>query len=127
VHVFTTHLCSTHFLPADRAPQIIADAIEARQSQVKDIADFIKVVLESTFDYTTDCALLTGDLNIWKYPPPSNFIDSKLGLNENFEEAMKKLNGEYEECLIRHLVNGVLKGRFNVEDLTNLIKTPKDK
>lgn len=64
LHIFTTHMCSSHWLPAERAPKMLRLGLEARKIQIREACEFVKECLDEEFEDSTDCALLTGDFNV---------------------------------------------------------------
>mgnify|MGYP000950468032 CR=1 FL=1 len=88
VHLFTSHMCSTHLSPADRAPEITAEALKARANQIEEMAEFAQEVMAETCS-PSDLVLITGDFNVLRYPYPESFHSKILGTNpEGFEPIL---------------------------------------
>ena len=101
MHVFTTHLCSTHYQPADVSPNITLQALIARKIQCEEIATFAKEVLEYTYDQKNDLALVTGDFNILRNPLCEEFQKKLIKSNQDFEKCIPKLGEEYNNSLLK--------------------------
>jgi hypothetical protein len=47
--------------------------------------------------------LLTGDLNILKFPLAEKYTNKLISLNQKYKEMVEKINKEYENNLLKNL------------------------
>ena len=92
LHVFTTHMCSTHTPSLDDDVQTVilsnTRSLEHRQQQVDELAEFIADMLEDQYDHELDLAIVTGDFNILRY-----------GFGQLWKEKVLKAFPTFEEIL----------------------------
>ncbi|CDW89469.1 UNKNOWN [Stylonychia lemnae] len=95
LHLFTTHMQSSHFYPTNVAPSTLKQSIVCRTEQCRELSSFIGEQLKQSKLGPTDLVLLTGDMNI--SGREINPIMTKRLIKENplFADVIKELYLEY--------------------------------
>jgi hypothetical protein len=63
-------LTSSHWDPSDTAPTILLQGLDSRRDQCKEMASFVKDILNLQFKDPNDLVFITGDFNISKFDLP---------------------------------------------------------